>query len=322
MKNFTKLFTIFMLLCANTLLAQYSNATLNGPWFLHTVPIYPHDDSLNYLVFDGSGNIIDGNMFGSVGGNYSVTSGGAISGTLIIVRSSIDSFPLAAQLISQNVATMGNSLLSRVTNAGALTDTLVGILSTTICGQKNVTIVLNSQGQVISAIGLTAPVSGRVYADSGVFIGHLKTGHTDYWNEFSIWGYYANDSLNGGVGLDAPRTSPCRNGIASLIRKGTVTSAEELSPTAPTPTAFALSQNYPNPFNPTTTISFTLPGKAFVSLKVFDLLGREVTTLASDVLSAGNHSRQWNAVNMPSGVYFYRLQAGSSIVTKKLVLMR
>jgi hypothetical protein len=86
---------------------------------------------------------------------------------------------------------------------------------------------------------------------------------------------------------------------------------------------FALNQNYPNPFNPTTNISFSIPSKSFVSLKVFDLLGREVATLVSEEMLAGNHSRQWNAINIPSGVYFYRLQAGSSYnETKKLILLK
>jgi hypothetical protein len=85
---------------------------------------------------------------------------------------------------------------------------------------------------------------------------------------------------------------------------------------------FSLSQSYPNPFNPSTTISFNLPSKSFVSLKIYDLIGREVATLVSEKLSAGNHSRQWNAANMASGIYFYRLQADLFAETKKLVLLK
>jgi hypothetical protein len=88
------------------------------------------------------------------------------------------------------------------------------------------------------------------------------------------------------------------------------------------PTAFSLAQNFPNPFNPSTTISFDLPSQSFVSLKIFDLIGREVATIVSEELSAGSHSRQWNATGMPSGVYFYRLQAGSFTGTKKLLLLK
>jgi photosystem II stability/assembly factor-like uncharacterized protein len=90
----------------------------------------------------------------------------------------------------------------------------------------------------------------------------------------------------------------------------------------PPPSSFALSQNYPNPFNPSTMITFALPIKSFVTLKIFDILGREITTLISKELSAGNHEWEWNAANMPSGVYYYRLQAGSFAETKKLILLK
>ncbi|MFZ1978003.1 MAG: T9SS type A sorting domain-containing protein, partial [Bacteroidota bacterium] len=82
------------------------------------------------------------------------------------------------------------------------------------------------------------------------------------------------------------------------------------------PSVFSLSQNYPNPFNPMTTISFSLPSKSFVSLKVFDIIGREVVTIVSGEMSAGNYTRQWNATKMASGIYFYRLHAGSYSETK------
>jgi poly(3-hydroxybutyrate) depolymerase/ligand-binding sensor domain-containing protein len=88
------------------------------------------------------------------------------------------------------------------------------------------------------------------------------------------------------------------------------------------PTHYSLSQNYPNPFNPTTRISFSLPSRAFVSLKLFDALGRQVAVLVSKELSAGTYSSQWNASDVPSGVYFYRLQAGSFSETKKLIVLR
>ena len=88
------------------------------------------------------------------------------------------------------------------------------------------------------------------------------------------------------------------------------------------PHDFILEQNYPNPFNPTTTISFSLPSRSFVSLKVFDGLGREVTVLLSEELAAGNYTQQWNASGFSNGVYYYRLQAGTYFQTKKLVLLK
>ncbi len=89
-----------------------------------------------------------------------------------------------------------------------------------------------------------------------------------------------------------------------------------------TPETFSLLQNYPNPFNPSTNISFSIPTKSFVSLRVFDLIGREVATIVSEEMSAGSYTKQWIAANMSSGIYFYRLQAGSYSETKKLILLK
>jgi hypothetical protein len=88
------------------------------------------------------------------------------------------------------------------------------------------------------------------------------------------------------------------------------------------PDHYSLCQNYPNPFNPITNISFSIPTRSFVSIRVFDLLGREVSTIVSEQIPAGNYTRQWNAANFPSGVYFYHLKAGSFTETKKLLLLK
>ena len=88
------------------------------------------------------------------------------------------------------------------------------------------------------------------------------------------------------------------------------------------PSSFVLSQNYPNPFNPSTTISYSLPQSGFVQLKVYDMLGREVTTLVNKEQTSGNYKIEFNASNLTSGVYFYRLQSGSFAETKKLIFLR
>ncbi len=88
------------------------------------------------------------------------------------------------------------------------------------------------------------------------------------------------------------------------------------------PTGFALLQNYPNPFNPSTTISFSLPSRSFVSLKVFEVMGKEVATIVSEDLPAGNYSREWNAANMSSGTYYYRLQTGAFAATKEMLFLK
>jgi hypothetical protein len=86
------------------------------------------------------------------------------------------------------------------------------------------------------------------------------------------------------------------------------------------PTEFSLSQNYPNPFNPSTKINYQLATNSFVSLKVYDVLGRGVATLAYGHENAGSHSVIFNAANLPSGVYFYRITVGTFSAVKKLLL--
>jgi hypothetical protein len=88
------------------------------------------------------------------------------------------------------------------------------------------------------------------------------------------------------------------------------------------PTAYSLEQNYPNPFNPTTAINYQSPITSYVTLKVFDVLGREVALLVNEKKEAGKYEVEWNAESYPSGVYFYKLVTGNYIETKKMILMK
>ena len=88
------------------------------------------------------------------------------------------------------------------------------------------------------------------------------------------------------------------------------------------PETFSLSQNYPNPFNPTTTIEYQIPSQSYVTLKVFDLLGRELATLVNEKKDAGYYAVRFVATELASGVYLYRIQAGSYVQTRKLILVR
>ena len=89
------------------------------------------------------------------------------------------------------------------------------------------------------------------------------------------------------------------------------------------PEVFSLGQNYPNPFNPTTNIKFALPTASVVNLKIYDALGREVASLIkNESLKAGNYSFDFDAANLPSGIYFYKLVSGNFISTKKMALIK
>ena len=106
---------------------------------------------------------------------------------------------------------------------------------------------------------------------------------------------------------------------AFTMERGLETSVEN---PAGVPNRFALEQNYPNPFNPTTQIAFDLPHAAHVQLNVFDMLGRKVATIVNERMTAGSHVRAFNASRLASGMYIYRIDAGSFTSTRKMMLIK
>jgi hypothetical protein len=118
-------------------------------------------------------------------------------------------------------------------------------------------------------------------------------------------------------------------GASFMIKSGFLANPQLLGPVTSiggtggnTPLAYSLQQNYPNPFNPSTTIAFELPVASQVSLTIYDMLGRVVSVLVNEREGAGVHEVKFDGINLASGVYFYRLQAGSFVQTKKLVLTK
>ncbi|MGE5621249.1 MAG: T9SS type A sorting domain-containing protein, partial [archaeon] len=110
-------------------------------------------------------------------------------------------------------------------------------------------------------------------------------------------------------------------GLSVFNENGVVTSVgDKLSSEAIS--NYLLLNNYPNPFNPTTTISYSIPKQSFVELKVYDMLGREVSTLVNKEQSAGEYKVQFDGSSLPSGMYIYSLQAGELNDSKKLVLLK
>ena len=89
-----------------------------------------------------------------------------------------------------------------------------------------------------------------------------------------------------------------------------------------TPEKFNLAQNYPNPFNPVTTIHYDLPSANYVILKIYDITGSEVATLVNEMKQAGRHSVVFNPSGLASGVYLYRIEAGSDVQIKRMLLIK
>lgn len=160
-------------------------------------------------------------------------------------------------------------------------------------------------------------ISGKKIFAGGLYGAYVSYDYGEKWKDI-------NEGFTGkGLNTIAINGSYIYAGTQSGLYKrplAEVTEAEKQNGTFPD--AFLLKQNFPNPFNPSTNISFSIPSESFVTLKIFDALGREVSELVNEKLHAGTYSKQFISVGLPSGVYFYRLQADNYSDTKKLILLK
>ena len=154
--------------------------------------------------------------------------------------------------------------------------------------------------------------SANAAADSWTKIG-FENGHG---NSNSVKEYSFTDKPNGGAKF--------KYRLKQIDNDGKYEYSKEIEVDLITPNEFSLSQNYPNPFNPSTTIKFGLPKTSNVKLELFNILGEKIETLIDKEMEAGYHNYQLSIVNyqLTSGVYFYKIEAGSFSSVKKLLLMK
>jgi hypothetical protein len=154
------------------------------------------------------------------------------------------------------------------------------------------------------------------------------TAAASSWTQFSIdFSYFTNDIpdlcilqflIDGPTGVDFHVGSYFL--LDDLNLTGTNTSVNDKNFI---PAKFSLDQNYPNPFNPSTKIKYDLPENSFVSLKVYNIIGKEVASLVNSVVPAGSHEVVFDATGLNSGIYFYTLKTGNNFVqTRKMILMK
>lgn len=155
---------------------------------------------------------------------------------------------------------------------------------------------------------LKAQVIGNKYIDTGVELNPPlgSEGQDVYYRITAMISIYQESEPSNEVHIDARR----------IKRKET--DGNDSQPLL----SYSLSQNYPNPFNPTTTISYSIKDVGLVELKVYDILGNEVAVLVNEQKASGNYSVKFDASNIPSGIYFYKLTSGNYTETKKLILVK
>lgn len=231
-----------------------------------------------------------------------------------------------------------------VSNAyGSDTDTKVGFI--TVADQSNIMHVANmvvgrtksgpnylGTCTVTIADANSQPVSGAiVYVTAtgptgGSFNGITAADGTVDFQTSGIkkpsgeWCFEVTDVTHSSYTYDSGAnnvTAACESGWLFSQSGGDITALNE-----PLPTAFELGQNHPNPFNPTTVISFTMPEAAHATVTVYNVAGQKVATLADREYGVGRHEVEWDAASLASGVYFYRLQAGDYVETRKMILLK
>jgi hypothetical protein len=312
-----------VLLClASTANAQYSNASLNGPWLVEISGVEPYDYSV-YLIFNGQGSITDMGVMSppdSIGW-YSVAPNGAISGFIW----SDGYVPFTGQMQTDSTAVFHRDALEipllKVMNLGACSGCWQGQF---VQDGTNVTydvvMAINPYGELESCVGFAAPVEGLFYHQSGCLAGHLTTGETEGgWNEIMFLDtHMVGDSIMAGTyGIDC---TACNGGSFELTRMSCCSGSEAIP-------ALTLRQNYPNPFNPSTAISFVLNEPAHVKLAVYDVTGRLVRVLIDEMRPEGTTRVEWDGRGtrnslLGSGVYYCLLQADGRAITKTMVLLR
>ncbi|MBX2992044.1 MAG: T9SS type A sorting domain-containing protein [Bacteroidetes bacterium] len=288
------------------------------------IAVAPNGD----FVSGGSGGAVrsvnNGQTWTSLSGGGNITSifvtsaGTVLAGTF---NSGVNRLPSGGTWANSGSSPFGSVSIGRfvqLTNGTIYSHTLGGIFRSTDDGASWTVVA-----------GTPVGVQYRILVSTGgVLLLGTPSGLYKSTNEGGVWTTHSDGLLN--TILDRLAIAPDGRlygaGGAGIYRTTSPIITAVGQTTSDLPDEFKLEQNYPNPFNPSTRIRFSVPASVgaghVVSLRVYDLLGREVTTLVNEVMQPGSHEVTWDAGGLASGVYFYRFQEGEFTQTKRLILLR
>ncbi len=295
------------------------------------------------LVRLGSGRLVSGNVI-----RYNqVLEGNCYGGGL---RCADGNYTVSNNIIAYNTATDGAGVLIYLTaRIGFINNTVYGNTATrsggglyiedAVCEIKNSIIrenLSNSSAQIYAA-----PNSTLNCSYSNIARGWVGTGNIDMVPDFvDIENFHLQpnspsvdqgdpdqayndreDSSHPGYAM-LPAQGSIRNDMGAYGGQASLLTAVKPAKNPSVPFSIELRQNYPNPFNPSTFIEFILPKSEFVTVKVYNILGKEVETLVSKKLNSGNHTYRFDGKNLASGVYCYRLVVREFSATRKMILLK
>jgi len=319
-------------------------------------------DRMSVLVGTGSGTVFDERedvdiedptvllptplfgdyeIYGSYNNNYSGLNPNVLVKQNVYCWKNQNSFIVKFTVINRETSPIneyfGLELIPQVSNASAGTDTVTYNAQTKIFADRK-----------IEAVGFKL-LSGNVHS-LNTFI-----YYTDYNNDTTLWNWLSNGIIDtsliidpAGTLVDDPVLIPSFNSKTLAVgdsaiyyvavgygfNNNTMLANMQLaqqkyniitavkSNTNNIPANYSLNQNYPNPFNPSTNISYQLPKSGFVTLKVYNALGKEVATLVNEQKQVGKYSVDFSALGLSSGIYFYSIHSGSYFATRKMILLK
>ena len=311
-------------------------ASATGNFIRASSPGFESAGSYGILKTDSSG-AYDGWFITEPTGNYRF-----VPGKYIFMRIGLNDGMSGTNVVKH--VTLHDSVRVVKLDPSVTDSTGTGLRCTSVANSKDFVFIYDNKA------GTGRPISGSFIENDG----------TDNSIANNYAAFYANhvDGIDGSFGVVLPNILP--NGVRRIERRSLATGAivvfatdadgvwpsgvNTINPSGGTtelvlsgtdvqwttgvqntnmiPENFALSQNYPNPFNPSTTIKYQLPQMSYVTLRVYDILGREVTTLVNETKQTGYYSVEFNAASLSSGIYFYKITAGSLTISKQMILVK